>query len=216
MDKIKNKLIKMFIESDFDEAEFFEVSKDNSISLEEYYELMKDEDYKFQKMAQFEIQSIKIKCPWVNNVWFESMQNKKTGEFFLSSIHVFSKEDEEIISSFGDKDGKFDFSTNYPKIFLISPNIRRNLKRRNDLQLCTEELKEIGEIGKYIYNNKLHDKESISDNFKAIYRPDGGLYLFSDHDLVTCFLKPAVKNYDKPITKENDVRVLKKILLKNN
>lgn len=216
MDKIKNKLIKMFIESDLDESEFFEVSKDNSISLEEYYELMRDYDYRFQKMAQFEVKSIKEKCPWVKDVWFEGLQNAKTKGFFLTSIHFFSIDGREIYTSYDKKIDAYNHKIDVQKIYLLNKGIRLDVQRQKDFAKIQEELKEIEDIGHYIYNDKLHDMSSISDNFKAIYRPDGGLYLFSVHDLVTCFLKPAVKNYDKPITKENDVRVLKKILLKNN
>ena len=53
-----NQELRDFIKSDLNEAEFYGVSRDNSITLEEYLEKTKDLDYQFQQMAQFEIFSI--------------------------------------------------------------------------------------------------------------------------------------------------------------
>lgn len=216
MEKAQRKIIKDFIDSDLDESEFFGVSKDNSITLEEYHEIMDDHDYRFQKMAQFEVESIKEKCPWVKEVWFQSMQYKKTGEFFLSNIHLFTIDNEEISVHRDNKTNVYSNEVEFPFFCLFNKAVKLYLERSQELYKIQRELKEIESIGKEIYNNKLHDKLSVSDNFKAIYRPDGGLYLFTANhsELVTAFLKPSVKNYDKPITKENDARALKKILLK--
>ncbi len=216
MEKNKIKLIKEFVMSDQDESEFFGVSKENSITLEEYYDYMKDVDRRFQKMAQFEIESIKKKCPWVKEVWFEGLQNAKTKEFFLTSIHFFSVDGREIYTNLNKKTDTYDYNFNIPKLYLLSKKVRADVQRKHDFAKIQEELKEIEKIGHDIYDDKFHRKDSISETFDACYRPDGGLYLFSDYNLVTAFLKPCVKNYDKPIIKDkNSNRVLKKILLKD-
>ena len=217
MEKEKLIRIKEFLSSDLDESEFFEVSKKDSISLDEYRQKMIDLDRKFQKMARFEVESIKRKCGWVDAIWFESLQDKKTGEFFLPTLHVFSKDGKDI-SSFEEIDGSFDFSAKFPKLFLINPNIRRNIERRKNIQKCQSELKEIDLIGKEVYEGKLYDRKSVSDNFKAVYRPDSGLYLFnSNSDNITAYLKENRKNYDKPLAKDKDKdKLLRKILIKND
>lgn len=216
MEKEKLIRIKEFLSSDLDESEFFKVSKEDSISLDEYRQEMIDLDRRFQKMARFEVESIKRKCGWVDVIWFESLQDKKTGEFFLPTLHVFSKDGEDI-SSFEEIDGSFDFSAKFPKLFLINPNIRRNIERRKSIQKCQSELKEIDFIGKEVYDGKLYSKKSVSDTFTTDYRPDGGLYVFSDYELVSAYLKPYVKNYDIPIIKDRDnIKLLSKVLIKNN
>ena len=216
MEKEKLIRIKEFLSSDLDESEFFEVSKEDSISLDEYRQEMIDLDRRFQKMARFEVESIKRKCSWVDVIWFESLQDKKTGEFFLPTLHVFSKDGKDV-SSFGEIDGSFDFSVKFPKLFLINPNIKRNIERSKSIQKCQSELKEIGFIGKEVYDGKLYSKKSVSDTFTTDYRPDGGLYVFSDYELVSAYLKPYVKNYDIPIIKDRDnIKLLSKVLIKNN
>ena len=220
MTKEETKLLKDFFKSDLDEAEYFGVSKEGSITLEEYQARMKDIDLKFQKMAQFEVESIKKKCPWVDEVWFYGVQNPLSREFFSTSIHFFDVEGRQSYVYYDKSKGKY--------WTIWKPNAFSNLSRKfsTDINRYYEvveklqsELKEIEEIGKEVYNNKLDEKISISENFQATYRPDGGLYVFKipNLDHVTAYLKPNVKNYDKPMLKDkNNAKILTKILLKNN
>lgn len=214
-----DKIIKDFFKSDLDEAEFFGVSREGSITLEEYRERMQDIDYRFQQMAQFEVFSIRIKCPWVRDVWFEGLQNPKTKEFFLTCIHFFAEDGRKLYTKFDKKTESYNPNLNVPKIYLLNKGVRLDLEREKDFSKIQEELKEIERIGQEVYNDKLHDKISVSENFKAVYRPDGGLYVSTEpnSDHVTAYLKPNVKNYDKTMIKDKDKnKMLKKILLKNN
>ena len=212
------KEIKEFIKSDVDEAEFFGLSKDNTITLGDYQEKMIDIDRKFQQMAQFEVFSIKRKCNWVKEVWFEAMQNTKSGEFFLSSIHIFTTDNRELAAHQDKKSEVYTANIEVPFFYLLNKGIKRDLERSQELYKIQRELKEIESIGKDVYNGKLYDRKSVSDNFKATYRPDAGLYLFdSNSDNITAYLKENRKNYDKPLVKDKDkVKLLRKVLIKND
>lgn len=213
-----DKIIKEFFKSDKDEAEFFGVSRDNSITLEEYQARMKDLDYQFQNMAKFEIFSIKRKCAWVDEVWFSGKQNYK-GKYLIKEIGIFAKDGSEIYTHLNKEKGEYGCNLEgLPLIFLLHKGIRTDLKRLQEFYKIQEELKEIESIGKDVYNGKLYDKKSVSDNFKATYRPDAGLYLFdSNLDNVTAYLKENRKNYDKPLVKDKDKgKLLRKVLIKND
>lgn len=212
-----NQELKDFIKSDLNEAEFYGVSRDNSITLEEYLEKMKDLDFQFQQMAQFEIFSIKRKCNWVDEVWFAGVQNHR-GKYELKGIAVFAKDGRGIFGC-PNKDGEYGcIVEGLPRIFLLHHGIRKDLKRLQEFYKIQEELNEIDSIGSEVYNGYLSMKPSVSNNFGAKYHPDLGLYVNSVYGDLATFTKPRMKDYHNPILK-NDMdkaKVLQKILIKNN
>lgn len=216
------KKIKEFIKSDLDEAEFFGLSKDNTITLGDYQEKMIDIDRNFQQMAQFEVFSIKRKCDWVKEVWFYGMKDHtgQKDEFFLPTIYLIDKDGKEIFLTRDNiNNGTYEVETKIPRIYLLSSEVRQNMKRKQEIYKIQTELLEIEKIANLIYkSNGLEEKDSISYNFHTSYRPESGLYLFNFRlDNITAYLKENRKNYDKPLVKDKDkAKLLRKVLIKND
>ena len=82
---------------DKDEAEFFGVSRKNSMTLGEYQNEMKELDRKFQIRAQFEINSIKRKCNWVDEVWFYAMEDSQKHNLFFPTIYLYDKKGKKFL-----------------------------------------------------------------------------------------------------------------------
>ena len=212
-----DKIIKEFFKSDKDEAEFFGVSRKNSMTLGEYQNEMKELDRKFQIRAQFEINSIKRKCNWVDEVWFYAMEDLQKHNLFFPTIYLYDKKGREIYAYSSKLDGNYE-ADEVPKIYQLTSAGKLDALRRQDIGKIKQELTEIGNIAEGVYKYKLHGENSVSDNFNAIYRPESGLYVFtSNSENISAHLKPNRKNYDKPLIKDNNNgKVLKKILIKNN
>lgn len=204
-----------FIKSDLDEADFYGVSRENSITLDEYLNEMHNIDRKFHKIANSEIESIKRKLNWVSEADFYDLQNNDKEGHHLSFIYLHTIEGRQICL-YKYKKRDFEISFRIPKFAFFDRAFSEDLKRRDDLPKIFEELEEINKIGLGVYNEKLKSKGTVSDNFKVQYRPEAGLYL-SDNDChyLCSYVKNGIKSANKPLVKDKEKgKVYKKILIK--
>jgi hypothetical protein len=185
---------------------------------------MQDKDFKFLKMAQFEIESIKRKCTWVKDLRY-NIENKGSYDE-ITLIYFDTVEGRQLLGYRKEKENsKFELSVYTPSgISFFNKNFSTDVKRMYELAKIQEELKEIASIGFEIYNIEFNGRNSVSGNFKINYRPEIGLFIHNCRDLVTVF---PVREYQRnskgsfygehPIIKINDnSKVRKKILIRNN
>ena len=188
--------IKMFLDNDIKESEFYHISNEDLVDLRDYLEALKLLDHMFRYLTSEELTVIKRKLDWVESVSYNGVQNKD-GKFFLESIHIFAKDNDEIIACRNKETGLYEGSIkNVPKLYLISPKVRTHIERQKELRKIQPELKEIESIGRNVYNDHLNRKESISGAFKISYAPGYGMLVSSDYELVAGFYdrKPKYKN----------------------
>lgn len=204
-----------FIKSGLDEADFFGLPKDNTITIHEYLEEMHGVDFKFHKISYSEISSIKKKLNWVEDIDFYDTQCEDRDDQYLSYIYLHTN-DGRTLSVTKYMDRRFDLDVRTPKFKLFNKIYAKDLERRKELIKVQEELEEIGKIGFQVYKGKLIPKESVSYNFMVHYRPEAGLYVFdNDSDLFFSLLKHGVKCYDRPIVKDTEKpKIYSKILIK--
>lgn len=206
-----------FIKSSLNEADFYKVSSENSITLDEYMDKMHDTDRKFHKIANSEILSIRTKLDWVSSVDFYVTQkdDRYKEEHRIIFIYMNTVEGYKLcVYKYNKRD--FDLHIPFPKFAYFNKEFNSALSRREELVKIREELEEIGQIGCDVYEGKLNKRESISDNFIACYRPEAGLYIKDkDDDLVLVNLNERTKQLDKTIVKDKEkLKFCKKILLK--
>lgn len=212
--------LKDFIKSDLDESEFYEIPRGDSMTLGEYLEKMKELDFQFQQMSQFEIFSIKRKCNWVDEVWFCGSESIITKRYSFKGINLYANDGREIYSHLLEKNGEYGVDLNgIPKIFLLNKGVRTDLKRLQDFYKIQDELKEIESIGSEVYKGNLPGtKFSLSSDFHCKYTPGWGLYLGYLYDDVASYMNPDRKDFHKPILKDNKdkSKLLRKVLIPND
>ena len=204
-----------FIKSDLDEAEFFGVSRDNSITLDEYLNEMHDVDHRFYKIAKSEIESIKRKLIWVDDVYFFSHEEFARDD--LDCIYIKTIEGKLLLVVRDKYNETFNLIIHNPMLAdLFKNESMRDQNRKKEFENVQVELDEIRKIGLQTYKGKLLPRESISETFNAIYRPESGIVIADkDFNLFISPIKLGFLSLSKPIVKDKEKeKVYKKILLK--
>ena len=209
-------VVKAFLNSDSTEADFFDLSKEDLITLKDYLESLLSKDNEFQNTINEPLESIRNKCDWVEGIGFNGLQLSDSGEYFHSGVNIFAKDNADLIVT--SKDNMEDYkevSLYIPKIYHASSKVRTLINRQGDLNKIQEELKEIGKIGCEIYDGALYPKKSASGMFEISYRPNIGLDVWSNDDLVAGIYERPIKVYNTPyLSGKNACKVLTKIQIK--
>lgn len=209
-----------FLNSSKDEAEFFGLSRGNTITLEEYYDWLRSIDGSFRYNAHTEVASMKRKLDWLDEVAFDGFQLSNNREWSHTSIRLFTKDGEELWAHFNPEIEKYEGGVqNVPKIYLISKRVRTELQRQEELEKVQRELEEIEKIGRQIYDGKLEFRKSISEKFEMTYRPSVVMDVWYDpdyeHILISSFYEPNRRRFDIPYLSEtSNYKIKKKLLLK--
>ena len=211
-------VVKAFLNSDSTETAFFDSSKENLIILKDYLESLLSKDNEFQNTINEPLESIRDKCAWVEGVGFNGFQLSGSGEYFHSGVNIFAKDNVDLVVTSKDNIKNYkEVSLYIPKIYRASSKVRTLINRQGDLDKIQDELKEIGKIGCEIYDGALYPRESVSGMFETLYRPNIGLDIWSDDDLVAGIYERPTKCYNKPyLSGKNACKVLTKIQLKSN
>ncbi|MBR2997444.1 MAG: hypothetical protein IKF37_00010 [Bacilli bacterium] len=189
---------KLFLENDRVESDFYSTTKENLVSLREYLEALKIMDKKFMYLASEEISIIKSELDWFDSISFFGMENQEDSGYFLTSLHIYTKDKDEYIVSRNKETSLYeDLAKDIPKIYLLNPRIRKHIERMKDLKRIQPELREIENVGRYIYNDCLDTKNSISGAFEINYAPRLGMLVTSEHETIATLYERKTKHKDK-------------------
>ena len=211
---MKDSVLK-FIESEYDEADYFDLSKEDLISLKDYLSILKEKSEKFKNLVKEPTCLIKEKCSWVRDMGYSSLQNPLLKNNNQTGIYLFAVDNIDLIA-LSDETGKYEeISKQIPMLYLIRNKSRLVARRQNDLNLIQDELRDIDLIGKSIFDKDDYDKESISGHFVLSYMPNIDLSLWSYNDLIIDFKERQMNLYNKPyLYSENKNKVLNRIQFK--
>lgn len=207
----------MFLTSGLKEEEFYHLKMKNLITLKEFLEVYKNLDEEFKLYVKSELDSIKNKCDWVEDIGFHALQDDLTGTYINSGIRLFANDDINLIANYNKATNKYEESNiQMPKLYLISKKIRTFFQRQEDLSMIQSELSDIDEIGRAFYDGLLYANYSISGNFEIHYTPSVGLDVFTEDELLASYSERHLKDYNKPfLSDEAKSRVLTLIQLEN-
>ena len=212
-----------FLHSDENESEYFGVSKENTITLEEYHDRLRALDGSFRYHANSEVTFMKRKLDWVDEVGFYGLQISIGDIWKHTCINIFTKDGEEISAHLNPETGLYEAENkNIPKICLVSKRVRTRLQRQEELGKVQRELEEIEKIAKETYDNQLNFKKSVSSNFEITYRPSIVMDVWYesdyDHELVSSVYENSDRRrIDVPYLSESSNRkILRKILVKED
>lgn len=207
----------MFLRSGLKEEDFYHLKMKNLITLKEFLEEYKSLDEEYQKFITKEVESIKNKCNWIEDVGFYSLQNDRNGMYINTGVRLFAKDDINLIANYNKITNKYEESnTQIPKLYLISKRIRTFLQRKEELSYIQNELCDIDEIGRAFYDGLLSANFSISGNFEMHYTPSVGMDVFSEDELLASYTDRRLKEYDKCyLSEEPKAKILSLIQLEN-
>ena len=213
-----NKVLCDFIESDLTESDYFGLSKDELITLKEYFLSMREKDKEFKELIKEPLDSMKDKCGWISSVGYNLLQQSSTDEYISSTIYLFPVigRTQIVHKSFWSDEYK-DITDKVPLIYLLNRDIRMERKRTKDLPFIQDELREIDEVGKTVYDKLLYPKNTVSDNFMVFYTPNIGMdvYVPSDYNSLAYYYVRNMKLYDKPLIEDRQKeKVLTKIQIR--
>lgn len=115
----------MFLRSGLKEEDFYHLKMKNLITLKEFLEEYKSLDEEYQKFIKKEVELIKNKCNWIEDVGFYSLQNDRNGMYINTGVRLFAKDDINLIANYNKITNKYEESnTQIPKLYLISKRIR--------------------------------------------------------------------------------------------
>ena len=213
-----NIVLNDFINSDLTESDYFGLSKEELITIKEYFLEMRDKDKEFKELIKEPLDSMKDKCGWINTVGYYHLQNEDTGSFFRSTIYLFPVDGKtQIVHKEYDGDKYVDQSEKFLKIHLLNKDIRKEYNRGKEVVYIQDELREIDKIGHAYYDGELHSKKSISDSFEVSYMPNMGMHVYvpSTYETLASYYIRNFKSYDKPLIKdEQKEKVLTKIQIR--
>ena len=204
MGGLMESIIRDFLNSELTESDFFGLSKEDLISLKEYLELLIEIDAKYQSLIKEQFDSIKKKCDWIERVGFASSQQETTGKYLKSWLNLFATDGINLSASLTNGDVEYIDLARIPSIYLLSKRNRIRSNRQEELSLIQNELHEIDEVGRKLYDGTLYPQKTISDYFTIDYTPELGIDLFGNNDeysndLIARYYKRSDKYYDKPI-----------------
>ena len=208
-------IIRDFLDSDKTESDFFDLQKENLISLREYLLELQAKDKEFMDLVDEPVSSMKEKCQWIKDIAFNLFQKVSDGEIFSSTVWLFPDKGSNLIVKSDRKTGEYkELAERIPKIYLISGRIREHIRRQGELKHIQEELHEIDQTGRTFYDGLLYPKKSISGHFDVHYFPNVGTNLFNDGDSIANYYVRPMKIYEKPyLNDENKSKVLTRIQL---
>ena len=206
-----------FLESDKTEADFFNLSKEDLINLRDYLIGLKAMDVAFLDSVEGLVNEMKEKCPWIEDIAFDGIQDERNEGYVFTSIWIFPTEGKNLIV-FRDKNGYYrDLSERMPLLYLVDKGNRELVRRQKELDLIQKELYEIDELGCEFYDGLLDHKKSVSGNFTIAHTPNIGITVWSDSDLLANYYDKEIKSYDKEYLSEEDKEmVLSRIQMKNH
>ena len=215
-----NEEIKLFLNCDLNEADYFSLSKDNLLTLKDYLLQFKDKDNDFTSSIQSQFESIKEKCSWVTSISFGGYIHKD-GIYGITSIYLNSEDGIDLVAEYNKKTNRYEGlikEDKVPQIYLISRKIRKLLLRQKDINIIQDELREIERIGRDIYIDVLFPINSASENFQICYVPHTGLYVYDHHVLIAKYLMCKPKHVEKEFLRDNvkKEKLLRKILINPN
>lgn len=204
-----NNIAKSFLESDLNEVEYFDLNDKEYISLGEYLNMVHEVDKEFHEAIKEQEKSIKDKCEWVESLEFNAHQID--GEYTHSGANLFLADGGRIIAD-SEKSKKLEV----PRVLRISKKVRNHIIWSEDLEKIQPELKEIGNIGRKIYDGYVCSRKSISGTFSITYMPGIRLDVWNDYDLVTGYSERVWRSYNRPEIKDESEKqkILTKIQLK--
>ena len=213
-----NKVLWDFINSDLTEADYFGYSKDDLITIKDYFLSMQKKDEEFKKLIKEPLDSMKDKCGWINDLGYTMLQQSETGEYISSALYLFPNEGKNlIIRKRYDSDDYTELAEKFPKFYLFNKAIRERYERQKEIPLIQDELREIDKIGQSFYDGQLHAKNSVSEIFQIYYVPNMRMevYLPSDQEVMAYYHINKMKEYDKPLlNEEQKEKVLTKIQIR--
>ena len=210
-------IIHEFLNNDLTEAEFFNLSAEDLITLKEYLLDMRNKDEEFKELIEKPLNSMKDKCGWINSIGYFVMNKKTTGEYILSSISLFPVDGNTMIVDKTDSGEYKSLADRIPKIYLLNNNIRTEYYRQKELVYIQDELREIDQKGRSFYGDLLGTQESVSGNFSVSYRPNLTMNLWADGELLANYPVRKMKEYDKPYLNETEKnKVLTKVQIRNH
>ena len=172
-------IIKEFLDSDLTESEFFDLPKEDLMSLKDYLEVCRKQDAKFRGLIEKPFSSIQDKCDWIQKIGFGSLQNDDT-VYLMSWLNLFAADGIDLSVSL--KNGEYKDLAQIPTLYLLNKKSRIRLDRQKDLYFIQDELHEIDEVGRDVFSGFSLSKRSISKSFNADYMPELGLDLFTCND----------------------------------
>lgn len=210
--------IKLFLNSDLDEADYFSLSKENLLTLRELLLQFKEIDNEFTSAIQEQFQSIKEKCNWLSSISFGGLVHEN-GTYEMTAIYLYSEDGIDIIASYNNKNNRYEgLAKNVPKIYLLSGRIRKHLSRQNEIEYIQDELLKVEEVGRDIYRDILVPVYSVSSNFRIHYTPHFGLSVYNKYDLIANYYDCSKGHKEKEILEDEEVKekLLTRILVKPN
>lgn len=206
------KTIEVFLDGNVDEKEFFNIQRDDLVSLRDYLNAMYTMDNKFDYLISGIVGLLRRDLPWLKSVKFDGCQNHKTKEFFLTALYLNSYDGVNLIVSFN-KNSEMYLDTCHdriPTLYMISKKPRIRAKRQHEIlkpnvQEC---LKQIDSAAKYMYDGCLSRKNSASGEFEILYSPDLGMLVLEDRETIATFYHATPKDKRKPYLKDKDKKKL--------
>lgn len=206
-----------FLKSNLTESDFFGVSSKDLISLKEHLLRLKAKDQEFLTAVKPHIDSMKEKCGWLDEIAFSATQHDGTGEYLRTAIWLFPTEGRSLITHYDVKTKRYrDIAERVPKLYiLLNKSIRTSVEREKELVSVQEELREIDELGRLLYDGVLYARKSVSGNFCITYTPNIGMNVWWRDELVANYYIRKMKLYDRPyLSEEEKGQVLTRIQLK--
>ena len=213
-----DKILHEFINSDLTEANFFDLPKEDLITLKEYFLSMREKDKEFKELIKEPLESMKDKCGWINTIGYRLFQQSSTHEYINSAIYLFPVLGNCNTVSKNNASKEFrDLIEKVPKIYLLNKDIRMNYQRHKEIPFIQDELEEIDRIGQSFYDGLLIPKKTVSDKFQVSYIPNAMMSLYDPEaeEILAYYNIRNLKLYDKPIlNEEQKQKVLTKIQLR--
>ena len=212
------KQIKLFLNSELDEGDYYSLSKENLLTLREYLLKLKEKDDEFQSRIQNQFNSIKEKCDWLEDINFDGVV-KKDGTYEMSAIYLNSNDGVNLIVRLNKNHDQYEeLVKKVPKLYLVSSKVRKHLARQEDIKYIQEELREIDNIGRDVYKGVLGFVYSRSENFLVYNTPNKCVSVYNDYELICEYLNESKKHKETGFLKDKDKKekLLEKILIKPN
>ena len=168
-------IIKEFLDSDLTESEFFNLPKEDLMSLKDYLEVCQKQAVKFRGLIEKPFSSIQDKCDWIQRIGFGSLQNDDA-VYLMSWLNLFAADGIDLSVSL--ENGEYKDLAQIP----TNKESRILLDRQEDLYFIQDELHEIDEVGRDVFSGFSLTKRSISKSFTADYISGLGLDLFTCND----------------------------------
>lgn len=214
--------LKIFLDGTKNEKEFCSLQRTDLYTLREYLEAFKIMDNKFIYLTEEDVEFLKFDIRWLDRVYFDGLQNPKTGDFSISTIYLKAKDGVGLIVGYNAVTGKYQdiCYKKIPKIYRISPSTRIRIHRQEEIfePRIQNHLKEIEHAGKYIYDGCLNSINTAGGLFNINYAPDLGMVVRANvpgNDVIATYYHENPRYKDKPyLNKKASEELLDKLRIK--